>query len=121
MKLNDVVSQQLEVACPLAEQEISREVLREKYAKGNDTSTDDVRRRVAVSLAGVEQSDQEDWAKRFYLVQSQGGFVPAGRINSAAGTNLTATLINCFVQPIGDSITEAIGDQPSIYLSLIHI
>ncbi len=118
MKLNDVVSQQPEVACPLAEQEISREVLREKYAKGNERTVDDVRRRVAVALASVEQSDQRRWAELFHVAQATWGFVPAGRINSAAGTNLTATLINCFVQPIGDSITEAIGDQPSIYTAL---
>ncbi len=118
MKLNDVVSQRPEVACTLAEQEISREVLREKYAKGNETSADDVRRRVAVALASVEPSDQRGWARRFYVAQAKWGFVPAGRISSAAGTKLTATLINCFVQPIGDSITEAIGDQPSIYTAL---
>jgi ribonucleoside-diphosphate reductase alpha chain len=44
--------------------------------------------------------------------------VPAGRINSAAGTNLAATLINCFVQPVGDSITESVDGRCGIYTAL---
>ena len=49
----------------------------------------------------------------------ENGFVPAGRINSAAGTDIHATLINCFVQPIGDAISgrDAKGG-PGIYLAL---
>jgi len=44
--------------------------------------------------------------------------VPAGRINSAAGTDLAATLINCFVQPVGDSIVETTDGRPGIYTAL---
>ena len=43
---------------------------------------------------------------------------PPGRINSAAGISLTATLINCFVQPVGDSITEVVDGKPGIYTAL---
>ena len=57
------------------------------------------------------------WEKRFFEAQ-ENGFVPAGRINSAAGTTLTATLINCFVQPVGDSITEIVDGRPGIYSAL---
>ena len=48
----------------------------------------------------------------------QRGFVPAGRINSAAGTDLSATLINCFVQPVGDSIAQGDDGNPGIYTAL---
>ena len=44
--------------------------------------------------------------------------MPAGRINSAAGTDLWATLINCFVQPVGDSIVETVDGNPGIYTAL---
>ena len=46
------------------------------------------------------------------------GFIPAGRINSAAGMQLQATLINCFVQPVGDSISEMVDGKPGIYTAL---
>ena len=46
------------VNLPLAEQEISGEVLVEKYAKGNETSVYDVRRRVGRALAANEEEKQ---------------------------------------------------------------
>ena len=99
-------------------QEISGEVLIEKYAKGDEKTVDEVRRRIAHALAKVEtESKRSHWEKQFLWAQ-QNGFVPAGRINSAAGTNLTATLINCFVQPVGDSITEVTDGRPGIYTAL---
>jgi len=102
----------------LPPQDISTEVLLEKYAKGDEKDLHDVRARVALALAQVEAPEQrEAWAARF-LDALQNGFVPAGRINSAAGTELTATLINCFVQPVGDSIAQAEDGVPGIYTAL---
>jgi len=103
---------------PLAEQEISGEVLIEKYAKGKETNVHDVRRRVAYALAQIEQEkDRAHWEAKFLWAQ-ENGFIPAGRINSAAGTDLQATLINCFVQPVGDSIVENTDGKPGIYTAL---
>ncbi len=101
-----------------AEQEISGEVLIEKYAKGGERNLEEVRRRVARALAAVEPEDKRaNWEAKFYEAQEM-GFVPAGRINSAAGTTLSATLINCFVQPVGDSVTEVVDGRPGIYTAL---
>ena len=103
---------------PLQDQEISGEVLIEKYAKGKETNVHDVRKRVAWALAQVEaEKDQAQWEAKFLWAQ-ENGFVPAGRINSAAGTDLQATLINCFVQPVGDSIVETTDGKPGIYTAL---
>ena len=105
-------------AAPLPEQPIGADVLLEKYAKGNERSATDVRKRVAHALAQVEEESRRAlWEQRFLEAQEQ-GFVPAGRIDSAAGTSLAATLINCFVQPVGDSITELIDGRPGIYTAL---
>src|SRR3954469_19224349 len=102
----------------LPAQEISREVLLEKYAKGGEASVAEVRARVARALAAVEpEARRAHWEARFVEAQER-GFIPAGRINSAAGTSLTATLINCFVQPVGDSITELVDGKPGIYTAL---
>ncbi len=104
---------------PLQEQEISGEVLIEKYAKGKETNVHDVRKRVAWALAQVEQeADRAHWEAKFLWAQ-ENGFIPAGRINSAAGTDLQATLINCFVQPVGDSIVENTDGRPGIYKALM--
>ncbi len=101
-----------------AEQEISGEVLLEKYAKGNEQNVHDVRARVARALAAVEAEDKRSHWEKLFLEAQENGFVPAGRINSAAGTDLQATLINCFVQPVGDSISEVVDGRPGIYTAL---
>lgn len=105
-------------ASTLLPQEISGEVLIEKYAKGDEQSITAVRKRVARALAAIEPEDKRaHWEAKFLEAQEK-GFVPAGRINSAAGTSLAATLINCFVQPVGDSVTEAVDGRPGIYTAL---
>ncbi len=102
----------------MAPQEVSLDVLREKYAKGEESSILDVRRRVARALAALEPEEwRADFEERFLWAQEQ-GFVPAGRINSAAGLGLQATLINCFVQPVGDSISGSEDGLPGIYTAL---
>ncbi|HVO08031.1 MAG TPA: LAGLIDADG family homing endonuclease [Burkholderiaceae bacterium] len=109
-----------ESAAPAAlpAQPISEEVLLEKYAKGDERSADDVRARVARALAALEAPAlRTQWEARFFDAQ-RSGFIPAGRIDSAAGTALGATLINCFVQPVGDSITEPEEGYPGIYIAL---
>ncbi len=102
----------------LPDQEICREALLEKYAKGGEESVTQVRQRVARALAQVEaEGERAKWEKRFAQALND-GFIPAGRINSAAGVAMQATLINCFVQPVGDSITELVDGRPGIYTAL---
>ncbi len=105
-------------ALALPPQAISAEVLAEKYAKGDELTPDDVRLRVARALAAAERPENRAaWEARFLDAQRR-GFVPAGRINSAAGTPLAATLINCFVQPVGDSISQPEEGFAGIYTAL---
>jgi ribonucleoside-diphosphate reductase alpha chain len=100
------------------DQPISLDVLMEKYAKGDEKTADDVRRRVARGLAAVEVPGlRSEWERRFYEAMVA-GFIPGGRVNSAAGTEISATLINCFVQPVGDAISGVRDGMPSIYLAL---
>src|SRR5271166_799196 len=117
MKLNEVMMHEPPAAAELAPQAITEDVLLEKYAKGDERTADEVRRRVARALAAVERQEQQArWEEAFFRAQ-QNGLILGGRINSAAGTELKATLINCFVQPVGDSISND-GDEVGIYAAL---
>lgn len=111
MELDDLNTLRSVTPAVLPAQSISEEVLLEKYAKGDEQSIGAVRRRVARSLAAVEApARRAHWEEAFFQAQ-QNGFILGGRINSAAGTDLKATLLNCFVQPVGDSIS---GDEHGI-------
>jgi len=109
MKLNDT-------GLALPPQQVTLDVLLEKYAKGDEKTVEAVRRRVARALAAVEK-DPARWEPVFYEAL-ENGFIPGGRVNSAAGTQLAATLINCFVQPVGDSVSETVDGKPGIYVAL---
>ena len=100
----------------MPEQEVTPEVLQEKYCKNDERTAQDVRRRVARALAAVEKKPAE-WEPQF-MWALENGFIPGGRINSAAGTQLQATLINCFVQPVGDAISGNVDGKPGIYDAL---
>jgi len=101
-----------------AEQEVCRDVLVEKYAKDQESTIGEVRTRVARALAQAEAEDRRQaWERKFHQAL-ENGFIPAGRIMSAAGIQMQATLINCFVQPVGDSISELVDGRPGIYTAL---
>ena len=101
----------------IGEQPLSLDVLREKYLKDGETTVHDIHRRVARALASVE-AEPEVWEQRFFN-NLQAGAIGAGRIMSAAGTDIQATLINCFVQPVGDCIQGLDdGGYPGIYEAL---
>ncbi len=100
-------------------QPISLDVLREKYLKAGETDAEQLYARVARALASVEKAEQRQaWEEKF-LANLRAGAIGAGRIMSAAGTDIQATLINCFVQPVGDCIQGLDdGGYPGIYEAL---
>ncbi len=102
----------------LPAQVVSTEVLIEKYAKGGETTIGEVQQRVARALAALEKESDRPYWEMCFLWAQQAGFISAGRIASAAGTGLGATLINCFVQPVGDSVSESVDGLPGIYDAL---
>ena len=104
-------------------QSISIDVLKEKYAKGEEKELPEnqivtaIYNRVAIALANNE--DNPDNFKKDFVNALDNGFIPAGRIASTAGTDISnSTLINCFVQPVGDSISQEINGKPGIYTAL---
>ena len=100
-------------------QPISLDVLREKYLKPGETTADELYRRVARALASVEAPELREKYEALFLANLQSGAIGAGRIMSAAGTDIQATLINCFVQPVGDCIQGVDdGGYPGIYEAL---
>lgn len=108
----------LSVASEMEPQEITFDVLLEKYAKGNERTHADIRARVASGLACVESEGLRDSLSISFAEALDKGFVPAGRIQSAVGTDIQATLINCFVQPVGDSVSEFKNGKPGIYTAV---
>ena len=102
-----------------ATQPISHDVLKEKYLKPGESGVEDVYRRVARALASVEPEAERDRHEALFLENLHAGAIGAGRIMSAAGTDIQATLINCFVQPVGDCIQGMdSGGYPGIYEAL---
>ncbi len=106
-------------------QAVCLDVLAEKYAKGEerklagDEMIAAIRRRVASALAASET--QPHLFANDFLRALQSGFIPGGRINSAAGTDIkNVTLINCFVQPVGDSVSAVADGKVGIYTALQH-
>ena len=103
----------------LPPQRISEDVLQEKYLKPGEHSAHDLYARVARALASVEPPVLRSDLEARFLENLYAGAIGAGRIMSAAGAGIQATLINCFVQPVGDCIQGLDDDgYPGIYEAL---
>lgn len=103
----------------MAPQQVSIDVLLEKYAKGDESTETEIFARVAKGVAQAEQPELREKFERVFFENMMRGAIGAGRIMSAAGTGIKATLANCFVQPVGDAIqgVDAEG-YPGIYEAL---
>ena len=100
-------------------QPISFDVLAEKYLKSDEKDEQTIFARVAKSLASVEDPSIREEIEKKFLENFNAGAIGAGRIMSSAGTGIKATLINCFVQPVGDCIQDLDEDgYPGIYEAL---
>jgi ribonucleoside-diphosphate reductase alpha chain len=103
----------------LPPQRISEDVLQEKYLKPGEHNLHDLYARVARALASVEPAARQREFETRFLDNLHAGAIGAGRIMSAAGSGIQATLINCFVQPVGDCIQGLDDDgYPGIYEAL---
>ena len=100
-------------------QEVSEDVLLEKYAKKDEKTEHDIFKRVAKGIAKAEKPNfRKKWEKAFYENMVRGA-IGAGRIMSAGGSNILATLMNCYVIPVSDSIKDYDEDgDPGIYIAL---
>lgn len=105
----------------IAPQKFSTDVLLEKYAKGDERTADDIYRRVARGVAAAEPQGLRAEIEARFVDNLRHGALGAGRIMSAAGSGIAATLINCFVQPVGDCI-QGLDDRglPGIYVALLQ-
>ena len=107
---------------------LGNDVRKEKYMregyqfKGNETtdlSEQDIFDRTAYGVAQAEAPELRDHWESVFLENLKNGAIGGGRIMANAGTMSDATLINCFIQPIGDSIINTDKDGlPGIYVAL---
>ncbi len=103
----------------LSAQRLSQNVLASKYLLPGETSIDQVFNRVARVVASAERPEQQKQYEKIFLEHLKHGALGAGRIMANAGIHGKATLMNCFVQPVGDSISgRDENGLPGIYEAL---
>lgn len=109
------------LSTPVAPQQFSIDVMLEKYAKGDESRIEDIYRRVARGVSLAEPEALRKKVENDFVDNFKRGALGAGRIMSAAGTGIEATLINCFVQPVGDAI-QGVDETnlPGIYVALLQ-
>lgn len=117
--MNQPISPSLLSLQDLPAQPICVDVLKEKYLKNDENCIEQLYDRVARALASIEKPELQAEFEQKFRRNMDAGAIGAGRIMSAAGTGIQATLINCFVQPVGDCI-QGVDDEgyPGIYEAL---
>ena len=85
----------------------AEEVAKARYYN-NGEDWESCTRRVAEAVASVEK-DKAGYTEKFHEMIYNMDFLPAGRILRNAGIRSNASLLNCYVLPIDDSI-ESIGE-----------
>ncbi|MCL5101132.1 MAG: adenosylcobalamin-dependent ribonucleoside-diphosphate reductase [Candidatus Parvarchaeota archaeon] len=98
--------------------ELQARIFFEKYAlrglDGNQLETlpTQMWKRISKAIASVESSDEakKEFEKKFYWLLEDFKFVPGGRILFGAGSNHTATLLNCYYLPLKHDSIEGIYD-----------
>ncbi len=79
---------------------LDRYSLKDKSGAPIEKSPDEMWKRVAKGIAGVEKKkNRKKWEKKFYDVMSDFKFLPGGRILAGAGSGFDVTYYNCFVIP----------------------
>ena len=103
----------------LPPQAITLDVLQEKYLQAGEHHASDLYRRVAHALASVEEPSEQARYEALFFDNLSAGAIGAGRIMGSAGAGVQSTLINCFVQPVGDCI-QGLDENgyPGIYEAL---
>lgn len=87
--------------------------LKTKYASHGESTSSEIFARVA---SGLGDSAEEESRFRDAM---EAGFIPGGRIMSSAGTSRQTTLINCFVQPVADTVSGYDDNgYPGIFVAL---
>lgn len=81
-------------------QDFCRDTMLEKYAAfPHEQDAAAIHLRVSRALG------RDDAQRQYFFDLFEEGLSPAGRINRAAGSDTNATMINCFVQPIADTMS----------------
>lgn len=103
----------------LSPQMFSDQVLKARYLQPGERGVSDLFDRVAHALAKAETPALHGlWEERFRRNLDAGGLV-ADRIMASAGTGLHTSLVDCFVQPVGDCVIgRDEAGQPGIYEAL---
>ncbi|MGA2968112.1 MAG: ribonucleotide reductase N-terminal alpha domain-containing protein, partial [Candidatus Levyibacteriota bacterium] len=79
---------------------LDRYSLKDKSGKPIEKTPDEMWKRVAKGIAGVEKPrDRKKWEKKFFDLMQDFKFLPGGRILAGAGTGFDVTYYNCFVIP----------------------
>lgn len=87
---------------------ISQDIWKQKYRSGAEAGIADTWQRVARAIASVEPHGADAWQERFFQILSDYRFLPGGRILANAGTDRTATLLNCFVMGVLDDSIDGL-------------